>query len=819
MVSSRLAIVVLLSGLICLSQPFLAGTSSIAASRPSLPVVTDVRAGDHREFQRLVVELTEEVDFDVKARDGKVYIQLRNVDTEKLPKRLPSMRMFSVIGTRVMSDRLGTLTNIIVSFKQAFRMVESVKPDPYRIILDFYPVGSKARDKAAGASGNRAPRKAGSAGPVKKADNFSEPDTNARGGAAYKDIPLRFNEGWRGVYREKAIEVLWSEAPDSTGRMLQALSDHMGLRGEDVEEVLAELDAFVEYYESQEEHGKAALLEAVAGFLSGKGDPEAVDGLLRVHGDTDYSGLVRFLQGSFYEGMGFYPEAVAYYEMAAGQGGRPDTLSQQVAAEALFRIGLIHFRQMRAAKAAEYFRKAMARGRRGAGVWLANALLAGGPKKAGRIKGLYAGKTPVDPITTMSMADMSILEGDIRQARLYFERLSLKYSDDPVLGPFFRVRAADTYLAEGRRDDAVLRYNAVKKNFDGEGRAMAELAVADVISSLDDKGGLVDAARLYRGVAEAGYLGSEQAYLGAASTLLRLKKYGQVVALVEEMLSAYPTSNLRDEAYGLKGMAAYGWIRELSRRKDREAAAKVFIALKDYIPYDRRSETYLAVGRAFLSLGLYSEAVNALSGVVQIGRAEFVGEAMVLLGKAYLGQGDLDSAQKIVSYYISDFSLGPYMEEARGVLARILFKKGDYRAVVGMKLDGDDPRMLKLRAASLYNLGRYKKAESTYRRLAKVLSGRKDPDGLASAYTGIADSLFMSGRYKTGLKYYKMAYEISGEENLGDRLWAAYRMAEANYRLGRREETAKAIMKLKAVSEEVGNWGEVLFAGKDGQDL
>ncbi len=850
------------------------GLVSLAAAeskKGALPVLTTVKLEKKQYFQQMVLTFEGRPRFSMQKYKGRFYLKLRNIDNDLLPTAAAPTSRLSQLPTKVVKDKLGTLTSIVVDVKGDFRTEMSAYDKPgtlFRIVIEFYSVNGtavaaagpaqdkdatvlakkkvvksgkktaksrdfwereqgelekvekpeKRRKKKVVKAVKKTIRKKSRAARVKKVEKIE------RVGYGDKSAGVAaFNDGWRWEYRKKVVSAISNMQSDIYREALRALGEKLGL--EDLDEpvqLVAELTALAADYELVDEKGKAEVLKGIIPFFQGNGDTEAMDGLLRKYAYTGFTRLGRFVEGAYYEQKGFMPEALAYYNMTVV--GRedediPDPFTNAIIAEANFRMGVVYFMDYRMEKAASHFKRASLQGSRSARKWLANTLLVRGlTKDAARI---YSEIEPDDPVTKMSLADISVLEGDYDTAREYYDALSEEFSGDALVSAYFMIRVADTYQIEGRMDDANRRYKIARDNLAGEGRAMASLAMAEILIGSDDHEAYRDALRYYGTVAEGNYIGTEEAYLMSARLHMQLGQDSTAIALLDKMGRLFPLGELRFDADRARGEITLRWLDKLASTGDDEGFVKVFLTYEPYIPFGKKSGAYIQAGRAFLRLGFTTDAVKVLNSLVKMGEGEHFEEAMILLVKGYLAQEDIESADRLAMFFQATFPKTKFKDSFAKLLIEINYRKGQYKkvvdtAVVKRRADWDNSEEMMVVASSFFRLGNYKKAEERYRRAAELLAEAQLNKKLADACMGVAESSFMQGRYQESIKFYRCAAELSKSEDKDgssiDVSWATYRLAESNFKIGKSLEGREALESLKRTDSKMAEWGKYLFA-------
>jgi tetratricopeptide (TPR) repeat protein len=370
-------------------------------------------------------------------------------------------------------------------------------------------------------------------------------------------------------------------------------------------------------------------------------------------------------------------------------------------------------------------------------------------------------------------------------------------------------------------EDAIGSYKVVRENLKGEGRAMASLAMAEILVKSDDHQGYREALRYYRTVADGNFIGAEEAYLRSALLQMKLGNDGFAIALIDKMERLFPMGELRHAASRLRGNITIQWLDKRAIMGDDHGLAKIFLTYKDYIPYGKKSGAYIQAGRAFIRLGFTTDAVKVLNSLVKMGKGKHLEEAMVLLAKGYLAQEDIESADRLAMFFKATFPDSKFKKEFVKLRGEIDFKKGEYDKIVSTRAvkrraDWNNSEEMMVVATSFFRLGKFADSEKRYRRAAELLAEREQNIELAGACMGVAESSFMQGKYAESIKFYRCASELSKagdkEGTSIDRSWAIYRLAQSNFKIGKKIEATEALKNLKQIDAKMAEWGKYLFA-------
>jgi len=862
----------LMATVACLAMVFvgLVGLVTIASAATAdksggLPVLTSVKLVEKQYFHQLELVFEGRPRFSMQQKGGKFFLKLRNIDNSSLPTAPSATSLLSQLPTTVAERNYGTSTSIVVGVVGGFRTEMSAyeKPGlPFRIVIEFYATEKKPAKVVKSAVAGKSKKKVAKVKAETKATEVKdfwsyENDSQKKVVKKVKKVKTKkkvakrpkkilakpttfikiervtqtgeergvaaFNNGWRWEYRKKVVASIRDTHSGVYNDVLAALGDKLGLI--DVAEpgqLVSELILLVADYESGLENDKAEVLKGIIPFFQGKGSIEKVDALLRKYAYTGFTRLGRFVEGVYYEKRGFIPEALAHYSMTVV--GRedediPEPFTNVVIAEANFRMGVVYFMEYKMEEAANHFKRASLQGSNSARKWLANTLLIKGRVKDARL--LFKGVEANDPVTRLSLADISVLDGDFEAARKYYSDLSDDFSGDALVSAYFMIRIADTYQIQGDVEYANRKYKIARDNLSGDGRAMASLAMAELLIGSDDHEAYRDALRYYGTVAEGNYIGTEEAYLMSARLHMQLGNYNMAIALIDKMDRLFPLGGLRFDASRVRGEVTLRWLDRLASIGDDEGFAKIFLTYEPFIPFGKKSGAYIQAGRAFMKLGFTTDAVKVLNSLVKMGKGKHLEESMVLLAKGYLAQEDIESADRLARFFKTSFPKTKFKNEFAKIVTEINYRKGEFKKVVDTRevkrrSDWDNTEEMMVVASSFFKLNNYKKAEERYRRAAELLAAAQENDRLADACMGVAESSFMQGKYKESIKFYRCAVELSkvrdGDGGSIDSSWATYRLAESNFRIGKSYEGEEALETLRQTDEKMAEWGKYLFA-------
>jgi len=771
-----------------------------------------VRTGVHKGFERLVVELPRRVRFGIAKRGaGRVEIQMRGAFSPEKGAAGVSTRHIEVGPFSSRKDAKGVLTTLVLTLSRGARYRQSIRTKPFRIVLDVYPAAPSERSAGARHTLER-PKKDLSKAVVKTETGAAIKERLKRmfrtSGVGVTDVA--FNNGWRWVYRQEAVERLRHGVEIDKRLEWDIFRSELGITAEGMEETLREADRMAARLEESGEQEKAAIIKGALRLFTKGEDADAFEQRLRKDPELSFAHMGYFYLGGYNEEKGFFPEAAGYYSRIT-----KETSEGALYAAALFRNGRLRFFEGRMGKAMDLLRRALRAGSPDAAVWLANTLLVKGETtRASRIfseKGDAAGAVYSDPITALSMGDNYVVRHDYDAARKVFEGLLKRYAMDEFLSAFFKLKLGDVHLAAGDMTGAVKTYSEVKHMTHDEQWAMASLALADALGIKGDESSLEQAEDIYKRVIEGGFKGAEVAHYSLANVLIMLARYEQAMDVIEGFPSLYPTSRIRDDVMRLSGPLVYNWIDRLYEEGDYHAVANIYVRYGRRIPFGGKAESRLRSGRSLYAAGLFPDAVSNLDRVVKSSRGPVAEEAMLTLARVYLSQGDAGSAERLMKNFSQRFGAESHRGEVDEIMLRAAWLKGDYAGVVARGGVRRTREILLLRAHSLRKLGRYAEAVLAYESAAEEPAGPGGASDLVEIYIGMADSYYDLKKYPLAIDNYNAAVSKMRARDDTNRSWALYRIARSHAALGDAAAESNALGRLRKLDSKLGAWSATIF--------
>lgn len=787
--------------------PLLSISTFLPASGGDKGDILSTRAGEHRDFHRLVIELGSEAGYRTKKTGRTIEVSVLGIESKGFSGGNAGTDLFRLTKVSTKSDGDTPVTSFFVELKQNMARVRYWTMDkPYRIVVDMYPEKAHTPAPAATVTHSNV-KKSHLAGK----SNFVKPKTKKNQEEKFTLKPyskegkhtLLYNKGWRWRYRVATVQRLtdyyYGNIPDPA---LDTIGEYLPithLKGWTVG-----MDA-VGYLRTLTEEGqmpRARTLQDIILLIKKDVSNTYVETDLLSIPENGLTPMVHFLIASSYEREGLYPEAMAFYGMAY----EAKSVKKLHASAALGR-GRVLFFSGRVSESREWFKKARKDGSKEAAAWLADSLFLKGELKTAWS---YYEKLDnfTDPLSLMGLADLKMMRGDYKGAGIIFKGLGTRFRGQSLIESFFALRETDTILAGGNIDEAVTRYTKIQKRGDGEGAAMAMLALADYYSHDDHI--LIKSRDLYREVAGARTIGSSEALLSLAGVLEDLKEHGEAMKALDDFFILYPFATGAEMMGLLRSKTAYNWLKELYKQKKWLEVVTVNYRYGHWISFGKRAENFLRVGEALYRVGLTPDAVMALGKAGKIGRRDIRVKANLSLARIYLDQRDFNSAAKLLEDTRGISSAAENASLWAEYYIETQYLKGNYKEVISLGSGRTGANCLLMRAGANKALGRWREAKALYSRAIKEYKKINDRAGLLEAKTGYGDALFISGGYAAAAVAYSEAAAMADNLSLAADRWARYRLSLSYAGAGMDEEAVRAVSELKKKYNSYGEWAEAL---------
>lgn len=742
--------------------------------------IVAMRAYEHKEFHRLTIIISNDIGLTAVKEDERVILKMRELTTKTL-KELPATEAIKVKGLKSEMDGTGAYSALEVAIPAGSKVIQTVKAGPFRVILDVYPPADFGKKK-----------------PI---------DPHMQAVLLQQDPQkvLASNDSWRWVYRKKVVDALRTELYDDAGA--KAFRAALGIDAIDSRTVSVEAAKAGIRLKAEGRGNDAALLGHIMAFYAGKGQPIELENALRVAPDTSVKGLGYFLIAEHFEKRGFFPEASGYYTLAAGaaKGGPLKKLAS-------FRKTRLLLFDHKYSDAKDSLKKSLAEGHDEAREWLASAYMIRGEIDVAWDL-LKASKTPtgeLDPITRLGVADLLVLKGKFEEARFLFASLRARYPKDGLVGTYLLMREGDAYFLEGKKEEAHNIYSKSKEKLKADPWAVAALSLADAYYVIGTREELEKAETLFESVALGGFEGSVITNMRLIATRMALGKFEKAYNDVKRFHASYPTSPLRQDVNRLSQTLFYGWIDSVVKKGDHFAAVKLYSETPLVIPFGKKAEVSLMIGKSYAALGLQREAVKNLETVIKIGTEPMAEEAMLSLANVYLDQHDSGSAERLMKAFGTRFPKTRRKAETEQIYSRISFMNKDYSRSAAIAAGGD-PALSTLKADSLAKTGKIKEASTTFESAARAYESKGETDAAKGAWLRSADSRFATGDWAGAAEAYRKGLEQAHENDKEDKSWALYRLAKCYGKLGMKDREADALKELRTMGGQYGQWSEKIF--------
>lgn len=739
-----------------------------------------MRAYDHKEFHRLTLIISQDITFTAEKGNEKVVLKLRELSVKPL-KELPATEAIKVRSLRQEKDDSGAYASLEVAMPAGSTVKQTIKAGPYRVILDIYPPEGYGKKKEMG--------------PHMKAALMEQDASRV----------MAFNDSWRWVYRKKVIDTLRADLyKDGSAEAFRA---SLRIEVNDARSVAAQAAIAAIRLKSEGREADSRLLNEIISFNSSQGQPSGLEHSLRGASNPALRGLGFFLLAEHFEKKGFFPEASGYYTLAS-KAAKDGSLSSLV----LFRKARLLFFDHKYSEAKDHFKKALDSGYSDARGWLASACVIKGELDLAwdNFGALKKGASELDPITALGLADMHLVKGNFKEARYMFASLRARYPKEGLVATYLFIREGDAHFLEGKRSEAVDLYSKTKEKLKGEPWAIASLSLADAYFVIATREEMEKAEKMYEAVAGGGYEGSAITHMRLVASLMALGRHREGYDVIRKFHADYPTSPLRQDMNRVSSALFYDWIVSLIVKEDHLGAVKLYTETPLSVPFGKKAEVSLKIGKSCETTGLMSEAVKHLDTAIKIGDGAVAEEAMLLLVDIYLDQNDTGSAERLMKAFGTRFPRTKRTADVERLAARMAFRNKDYHKSANLVNAGSDPALLAMKADSLARTGKSKEATAGFESAARAYGDKGEPDAASGAWLRSADARFSAGDYIGAAEAYRKGMD-SGAGKKEDRSWALYRLAQCYSRAGMKDKETEALKELKAMGGEFSQWSEKLY--------
>lgn len=737
-----------------------------------------MRAYDHKEFHRLTIIVSQDITFTAEKGDENIVLKLRELSVKPL-KELPATEAIKVRSFRQETDASGDYGSLDIAMPAGSTVKQTIKAGPYRVILDIYPPAGYGKKKETA--------------PLMKSALLEQDASKV----------MAFNDSWRWVYRKKVIDMLRADLyKDGSAEAFRAA---LGIEANDAKAVAAQAAIVVLRLKSEGREADSRLLDEITRFNSStQGQPSGLEHSLRTASNPALKGLGYFLLAEHFEKKGFFPEASGYYTLA-DKAAKDGSLKSLV----MFRKARLLFFDHKYSEAKDHFKKALDAGYIDARGWLASTCVIKGELDLAwdNFGALRKSASELDPITALGLADMHLVRGNFKESRYIFASMRARYLKEGLIGTYLILKEGDAHFLEGGRSEAIELYSKTKEKLKGEQWAIASLSLADAYFVMATREEMENAEKIYEAVAGGGFEGSAITHMRLVASRMALGRHQEGYDVIKKFHAAYPTSPLRQGMLRVSSTLFYGWIDSLILKEDHLGAVKLYTETPLSVPFGKKAEVSLKIGKSCKTIGLSSEAAKHLNTAIKIGDGAVAEEAMILLAGIYLDQNDSGSAARLMKAFGTRFPRTKRTADIEQLAARMAFINKDYQRSANLANAGSDPALLALKADSLARTGKSKEATVNFESAARTYGEKGEKDAASGAWFRSADARFASGDYSGAAEAYRKGMD-SGAGKKEDRSWALYRLAQCYSRTGMKDKETEALKELKALGGEFSQWSE-----------
>lgn len=559
--------------------------------------------------------------------------------------------------------------------------------------------------------------------------------------------------------------------------------------------------------------------DELTGYLDLKESPVLADGMkafkdgdvnsaikiiqefIRETPDSPYVPLALYLAGRLSEKMGFSPEANASYDRLISK--YPDKPYSLNAFMGKVRIAYLadKFKE-----ANDLLSKVQDIGDEGVSLALASTYERMGDfdkaleiMKRGRNKAWLLEGRNSRAIYLLSLAEAFIAKGDFNSAKEICENVQKSYAEKDVL-LYTVLRQADMALIEGRKKDAENFYKMAVDVFGKDGgEAAANMADAEF---KEGKGDAPSAVKLYRQVAENSGTPpniAETAFLKIGEIYKKSERYEDALSSFKKA-QEYKRDRKTDAVIIIEDTVNI-WLGILyNNGKYKEVVNSYYENKRVRIA----PENMLYIADSFFKLGLLGEAEDMYKIAASVLKDSQKNEAYMGIAKLALQKGDIKAAGSAISKIDNSYKKSESYLDIETVVGDIYMKNGFYKEALASYLDvmknhGQPykPSYYKtiLKAAALYQkMNQHSQAVEYYR---FIIDGVKKDGAEINflANLGIGDSFYAINKFEEAIKAYEEALLFTDGDK-EQKIWALYRIGEANIKLNRIESASKAFEKV-----------------------
>lgn len=425
------------------------------------------------------------------------------------------------------------------------------------------------------------------------------------------------------------------------------------------------------------------------------------------------------------------------------------------------------------------------------------------------------------PEINFFMGEMYFQKESLAKARKhYFDLINL----DPGKPMAFKAlnRIGDTYLVEGNHlaSLAVFDESAKVKNGGREaqygkirladiGIRNPNLPVRDIIFKIEP---YFQPLETYEQILQEAVDDDivAEVLLSRGIAFLRGQQYLDAMKQFKRLLGMKPGKRLTAEAEKFLKQSLIFVVDKFSRQK---GSLPVLYAYADYLGTNRGDinnvKTILQIGESYQAIGMFQEAVKHYERVKKLDtRQAYNGRLFLNLGRIHLEEKKFENAERVVRVFLNKFPRSELTPVAMRLLADAFVGQERYDEAVGAYkdiLDGgvDDPSEIHYLTGQAYSkleqfpqaIRAYQLAIETYSRAVKP-----PPEYVASAYYAHGTALYHNGQLPEAIEALDRARQLFPDHGLVG--WAGFLIAESYAQLNDEVLSKEELNKL-AKSETV----------------
>lgn len=790
-------------------------------------IVEGIRVGPHPEYTRILINLNNNVSYQIKADFLKKKVTFILQNAALGPRARSRIFRDSNLERVRLARGTGKSVEITLFLKRSnSRFFHALNSNPFQIIVDIKGQRRpfvKARAAKTGAVKARAAKVKGRAA-----------RTKASGAGAYKGRPNTVKIA--GLTRADIEELLVRDTEDKLKsgwdeyqKALQVFQD------QNYEEALKLFMEFKKKYPKSRFMSEVAYLIADSKFKIASNVPvpiyekalEAYKIALREFPDSKFRDHGLYKRGFLLDEMNFVMEAKSFYEEDLRRS--PKSPFSQLRKT---RLALLLLREDR-------FREAY---------HALQSILKTDPKDPNAIDGIFQiarwhydqenfpralelyeegeRRWPAyirdHPEINFFMGEMYFQKESLAKARKhYFDLINL----DPGKPMSFKAlnRIGDTYLLEGNHLASLAVFDESAK-VESSGREAQygkirladigirnpNLPVHDIIFKVEP---YFQPLETYEQVLKEAVDDEivAEALLSRGIAFLRGQQYLDAMKQFKRLLEMKPGKRLAAEAEKFLKQSLIFVVDKFSRQK---GSLPVLYAYADYLGTNRGDinnvKTILQIGESYQAIGMFQEAVKHYERVKKLDTRQTYNDRLFLnLGRIHLEEKKFKNAERVVRVFLNKFPRSELILDAMRLLADAFIGQERYDEAIGAYKDildrggVDDPSEIHYLIGQAYSkLDRFPQAVRAYQLAIETYSRvvKPPPEYVASSYYAHGTALYHNGQLPEAVESLDRARQLFPDHKLAG--WAGFLIAESYAQLHDEGLSKEELNKL-AKSEKV----------------